>query len=431
MGKKATYEELLLHVEKLKRKIEEEKKAREKLEYLLLRYKGIFNNTENCVAIFRPEKGGRNFRFVDFNRAAESVDNITKKKVRNHLLLDVFPNMKKFGLLDCLRNVLKTNRPKHLTASFYKDDRVQGWREYYIFKLSIREVAVVYRDITYMVNAETALKQSQRKYKNFYQLLKLMIDNIPDAIWAKDLNDCFLFVNQTMCDKVLQCKDMQEALGHPIGYFAQRQRDWGYSNTFGEMSGDSDKVIQREKKPGRFLEDGLVRNKYLALDVYKAPFLDEDGKIIGIVGSGRDITKEKEIDKALEESENRFTTFMGHFPGVVFLCNDSLELIYVNPHMREVLGEQAQVGRSLNELFNQKNSINSTLDCLRALTQGVQESNETFTDCKGNIRTYRMMKFPIYRSGESTILGGIGVDITSLIEAEEALCLAHKNMDKS
>ncbi len=429
MGKEATYKELMLFIAELKRKLIEGKKRQQKLEYLLRRHKSLLEQTQNGVAILRVEEKGRDFRFIDINRSAEIIDQIKRQDVRNRLLLDVFPNMDEFGLLNRLRQTYRTGRPGYLQSGFYKDERISGWREYYFYRLSDHETAMVYRDTTHLMNAEAALRQSHTKYMELYHLLKLMADNVPDAIWAKDLEDRFLFVNQAMCDKVLHCRDLQEALGKTDAYFAQRQRDWGYRNTFGEMNIDSDNEIKQSQTSGKFLEDGLVRGVYLALDVHKAPFFGKEGRMIGTVGSARDITKEKKMEKALHDSEKRFSTFMGHFPGVVFLCNESLELIYVNPYMRKVLGKQAEVGRSLNDLFYQENSSKKhTLDCLRALTQGVQESNESVTDGDGNVRVYRMMKFPIYRSGENTILGGIGVDITSLIEAEEALSLAHQSM---
>ena len=150
--------------------------------------------------------------------------------------------------------------------------------------------------------------------QNCHNLLRLMCDNVPDLIWAKDLEGRFLFANQAMCDKLIMCGNPEEALGKTDLFFAERERQAGYQHTFGETCVDSDAVIKEAKAPGRFLEDGLVRGSYLALDVYKAPFLDEQQAMIGTVGCGRDVTREKAIEKALQESEQKYRALYDNAP---------------------------------------------------------------------------------------------------------------------
>lgn len=152
---------------------------------------------------------------------------------------------------------------------------------------------------------EEELRESEEKYRYLYNLLRLMCDNVPDLIWAKDMDGRFTFVNQAMCDKLIMCGSPDKALGKTDMFFAEQERNAGYEHTFGETCVDSDAIIKEKRAPGRFLEDGLVRNKYLVLDVHKAPFLNEDGEMIGTVGCGRDVTKEKEIEEALRDSEAR------------------------------------------------------------------------------------------------------------------------------
>ncbi|OQX70549.1 MAG: hypothetical protein B6D62_04555 [Candidatus Cloacimonas sp. 4484_275] len=88
-------------------------------------------------------------------------------------------------------------------------------------------------------------------------------------------------------------------------FFAERERKKHPENpnwhTFGEICQDSDEVIIKTKKPARFDEFGNVKGKYLFLDVFKAPLLDETGKMIGIVGSARDMTEEKKKEKKQKE----------------------------------------------------------------------------------------------------------------------------------
>ena len=140
-----------------------------------------------------------------------------------------------------------------------------------------------------------------------------MSDSAPDLLWAKDLESRFLFVNQATCKKLIMCDSPEEALGKTDIYFAERERNAGYKHTFGKTCADSDAFIKKTMAPCRFLEDGFVRNEYLVLDVHKAPLINADGEMIGTVGSGRNVTKEKEAEKALGESEELFRSLMDQF----------------------------------------------------------------------------------------------------------------------
>jgi PAS domain-containing protein len=46
-----------------------------------------------------------------------------------------------------------------------------------------------------------------------YSMMPLMCDNVPDLIWAKDLERRFLFVNRAICEKLLIAGDTAEPLG--------------------------------------------------------------------------------------------------------------------------------------------------------------------------------------------------------------------------
>jgi nitrogen-specific signal transduction histidine kinase len=46
-----------------------------------------------------------------------------------------------------------------------------------------------------------------------------------------------------------------------------------------------------------FEEFGNVKGQYLCLEVHKAPFHDEHGRVIGTVGSARDITDRKRLEE--------------------------------------------------------------------------------------------------------------------------------------
>ncbi len=158
-------------------------------------------------------------------------------------------------------------------------------------------------NITNRKKAEAALRKSEEKYRRLYKLMRLMADNIPDLIWAKDMDGRYMFVNQAMCDKMIMCGCPDKAIGMTDMVIAEQERNAGSEHTFGEIFVNSDAVIQERKVACRILEEGFVRDKYLVLDVHKAPFLDENKEMIGTVGCGRDVTNEKRVEKALKERE--------------------------------------------------------------------------------------------------------------------------------
>ncbi|MEO1953143.1 MAG: EAL domain-containing protein, partial [Campylobacterales bacterium] len=138
------------------------------------------------------------------------------------------------------------------------------------------------------------------------ELLKLLTSHLPDMLWVKDLNGKYIYVNQAICDGLLMAKDTNEPIGKDDIFFALREReahkeqaDW---HTFGELCFNSDQDVIDKNKAMKFEEWGNVKGKLMYLEVYKAPFYDKDGNIIGTVGAGRDITEMKKVQTNLEKS---------------------------------------------------------------------------------------------------------------------------------
>ncbi len=137
-------------------------------------------------------------------------------------------------------------------------------------------------------------------------LLNLLTEHLPDMLWVKDLDGKYLYTNKAICDGLLMAKDTEEPIGKGDVFFALREREthsdkpnW---HTFGELCFNSDQVVIDTDKAMRFEEYGNIKGKLLYLEVYKAPFYDSEGKVLGTVGTGRDITELKNIQLDLQES---------------------------------------------------------------------------------------------------------------------------------
>ena len=138
------------------------------------------------------------------------------------------------------------------------------------------------------------------------QLLDLLSTNLPDMLWIKDVEGRYLFANETICKNLLMAEDTNEPIGKNDVYFALREREKHKDNpqwhTFGELCFNSDEVVIESNKAMRFEEYGNIKGKLTYLEVFKAPFYDDQGNILGTVGAGRDITEYKMLQQKLEHT---------------------------------------------------------------------------------------------------------------------------------
>lgn len=197
---------------------------------------------------------------------------------------------------------------------------------------------VVFHDITEMKNAEKALQDSFGKYQELSTLLRLLADNMPDMLWAKNLNKEYIFANKAICTRLLNAADTEEPLGKNDMFFALRERNSHPDNpqwhTFGEICSDSDSITLEEMKPMQFDEFGNVQGKFLFLDVRKAPLFDDQGQLIGVVGSARDVTAAREAENQLR----KLSQAVEQSPASVVITDLQGNIEYVNPKFTEITG---------------------------------------------------------------------------------------------
>ena len=281
-----------------------------------------------------------------------------------------------------------------------------------------------------------SLTDRQADFDALAKLNRRIADNAPDMIWAKDMNNRYLFANRALCDRLLMCKSPEAVVDKNDVYFAALERANGQRHTFGEVCENSDEIVKEKQKAMRFVEDGLVRGQYLVLDVHKAPLLDESGIMIGTVGCGRDITRERQIQKdfeAVRASQQLLMETASDFAVFRLQLNPvrprSLKVIFVSPSSKDIAGiTQPQ---QLDQWFQVHPDDRKALRY--ALVKGYTgfKFNHRFRIFHRVLAQWRWMQViaTCVNGPKNSYVNGIMFDITHLMQNKEALVAKGRELE--
>ena len=243
------------------------------------RYRELFNNIYSGVAVYEAVENGRDFIFTDYNVAAEKIDRIPRGKVIGRKVTEVFPGIRDMRLLETFQRVWKTGKPDHHPATIYRDDRLVGWRENYVYKLPTDEIVVVYEDITERVQARDQLQKSEAKLRGFMESA-----NDGFAILDSELNfiDC-----NNIGARIIGFKDKNDLIGKNAAEISPDIRSSGRREKYLNVIKTGEPLEIEDLVPHPTLGD-----IHLSLKAFKV----QEG--LGIIL--RDITKERETTKEIE-----------------------------------------------------------------------------------------------------------------------------------
>ncbi len=386
------------------------------------------------------------FKIVEVNQKITEITGFGKKELLGEYIWDMavhlVPKSQKHQknkayfkklLKDNLKRLQSSNLPVEFeTVIQDKKGRIRYLQES-AFQIRINGdsfLVNIKSDITDRYLAQQALEESEKRFKEMYRLFRLIADNDPDMLWAKDLQGRFIFTNKAICERLLGAKDVNEPIGKDDLYFAKRLQNLHPENpewhNFSEACLDSDKITLQAQKPMRFKEFGNVMGKFMFLDVYKAPLRDESGKIIGTVGSARDITEEKAIEKEKERIQDelkRLATVIEQADVAIIITDTAGIMQYVNRAFESDTGysKEEALGQNPRILKSGEHPREFFKDLWDTITAGKTWHNTIINRKKdGTLYHEDAIIFPIFDSqGKIANYAAILRDITKEQELEK------------
>jgi diguanylate cyclase (GGDEF)-like protein/PAS domain S-box-containing protein len=298
-----------------------------------IRYHELFNHINICVAVYEAVENGCDFIFKDFNAAAEKTDRTPRNKVIGRKVTEVFPGIREMGLLKIFQRVWKTGKPEHHPISIYKDQLLMGWRENYVYKLPSGEIVAVYEDATERKQQEQALRESEEKFKR-------MVMTSQEGIWMTNAKKNIIFANERIAE--ILGYSVEELLHHKSTDFIFKEDRDDYNLRMNSRTKGVAETYERRTKH----KNGSA----LWTTISTSPLFNENGGFEGAFAMITDITKRKQQEQALRESEEKFKRMVTTSQEGIWMTNAKKNIIFANERIAEMLGY------SVDELLHHKST---------------------------------------------------------------------------
>jgi len=151
------------------------------------------------------------------------------------------------------------------------------------------------------------------------------------------------------------------------------------------------------------------------------PEYDEDGTVIGYVGTLTDVSERERTLAALRESENRFMIFMEANPAIVWIKDRDGRYVYMNRAWEREFGldSNARIGRTARALVATEDAERfAAIDAEVLVTGEPRTDIDDFVRLDGSRRIWESVRFRFLIDNGESCIGGIAVDATEKRLAE-------------
>ena len=336
----------------------------------------LFNHMSSGVVVYEVKDGGRTFVIKDMNAAGVKSCNVDKNDIINKNLLEIFPGVKDLGLYDVFQRVWKTGKSARYPSTYYKDHRISGWVENYVFKLPSGDIVAIFDDITEKVSAEEKLKKlneglEQKIQKRTKELndseakFRLIIESANDLIAILDQDFKHEYINKHYESILGYSKE--ELIGtHPISIVHPDDIKKAMKTTrIGIKKGKASVDLRYRHKNGHVLW----------FEMKGSYFKDVNGVYKSLVIS-RDITERKIAEQKLRESEEKYRNLINNISDVIFELDMNNKFTYISPqifdtfgyHPEELIGKNVFTFIKPDDISNVKNTMEQAENSEKVLT---------------------------------------------------------------
>jgi len=235
------------------------------------------------------------------------------------------------------------------------------------------------------------LKIAESKYRN-------IIDNSQDLHYRTDDDGRIVFISPSV--EKLTGYRIEDVLGRNLSVtFYDNAEDRARISAMLRDKGYVDDIEVKARKADGTLWWASVHAHY---------YRDDGGKILGVEGVTRDVTKRKSAETSMRESEAKYSAIVQESPIGIFYYNKEGILTECNKILFNIIGSSREKLIGLN-LLKQLNNNDVTEAIKQSLKTGESYFEDRYTSATGTKTIFARMMFKGIRDRHNHIIAGIGL----------------------
>ena len=226
-----------------------------------------------------------------------------------------------------IQSINSAKKPHSLIIAVCERERFEELKNtaYEVWELPLNNSELEYRFRLLM--RDLKMRMDKWQAENF---LESAIDTTPSLVWFKSRSGIHEKVNQSFCDTVNKTKEQVQGQGH--AYIWDVEQDDPACVESDNLVMDSGEVKISEEKISSGQGEKL-------LTTYKAPLYDWDKTVMGTVGIGVDITRERAFEEEIVNRNHTLEKVLTSIEcGVVCHSVDGRKIISANDAALRILG---------------------------------------------------------------------------------------------
>ncbi len=224
----------------------------------------------------------------------------------------------------------------------------------------------------------TARKQAETQLASERNLLRTLVDNLPDSTYIKDRDSRFMLCSR-QTREVAGIEHAEQIIGKTDFDFYPPEIATRFFEEEQELMRSGNALLNVE----RCVEDP-VRNEIVWDLTTKVPLRNAEGQIIGLVGISKNVTELKQSQQALQDSLQMAGDIVRSIPSGLFIYAyeppGMLTLLDANPAAAQLTGLDVvkQIGRTFDEIWPQARASGLTDRYLEVMQTGQTFQTEEF-----------------------------------------------------